>query len=278
MPPTAGSDTQTLRDRTIRDFGDQWSRYEGNQGWYGSGELFRDIVEPLLGPDDLRGAGVVEIGSGTGRIVGMLLGAGVGTVTAVEPSADAFAVLERNVAAMPDGDRVVLQNVRGDAWSTETPPDLVVSIGVIHHIPDPIPVLDRAFAALRPGGRLMIWVYGHEGNRLYLSVVQPVRAVTTRLPHGMLRGVVEVFYRLLQAYRTIGRLLPLPQRSYIENVLWKFSPAKRRLVIYDQLNPAHARYYRRHEVEQLLADRGFVDVRLHHRHGYSWSAVATKPA
>jgi DNA-binding IclR family transcriptional regulator len=27
-----------------------------------------------------------------------------------------------------------------------------------------------------------------------------------------------------------------------------------------------------------LADAGFVDIALHHRHGYSWSLVGTKPA
>ena len=37
-----------LGDRTIQDFGDQWTRYTGNEGYYGSVELLRDICEPLV--------------------------------------------------------------------------------------------------------------------------------------------------------------------------------------------------------------------------------------
>lgn len=53
--------------------------------------------------------------------------------------------------------------------------------------------------------------------------------------------------------------------------------AERRLVIYDQLNPAYAKYYTRAEAYELLRQAGFDDVRLHHRHGYSWTAVGTRP-
>ena len=31
-------------------------------------------------------------------------------------------------------------------------------------------------------------------------------------------------------------------------------------------------------IEQALTDSGFVDVHLHHRHGYSWSVLGRKPA
>jgi hypothetical protein len=54
-------------------------------------------------------------------------------------------------------------------------------------------------------------------------------------------------------------------------------PDKRRLVIYDQLNPAYAKYYTQTEAEQLLARAGFSDVRTYHRHGYSWTVIGTKP-
>lgn len=48
-------------------------------------------------------------------------------------------------------------------------------------------------------------------------------------------------------------------------------------MIYDQLNPAYAKYYRRDEARALLEDAGFQDVRLHHRHGYSWTVLGTHP-
>jgi hypothetical protein len=63
----------------------------------------------------------------------------------------------------------------------------------------------------------------------------------------------------------------------MREVVAKLEPSHRRLTIYDQLNPAYAKYYTRAEAEQLLVEAGFVDLHLHHRHGYSWSLVGTKP-
>jgi hypothetical protein len=73
------------------------------------------------------------------------------------------------------------------------------------------------------------------------------------------------------------RRLSLPLAGYVRGHLARLTPAVRRLTIYDQLNPAFARYYTRTEASTLLADAGFVDVRLHHRHGYSWTVVGRKP-
>jgi hypothetical protein len=63
----------------------------------------------------------------------------------------------------------------------------------------------------------------------------------------------------------------------MREVIARLTPAKRRLVIYDQLNPAYAKYYTRTEAHALLERAGFVDIQLYHRHGYSWSVVGTRP-
>ena len=62
-------------------------------------------------------------------------------------------------------------------------------------------------------------------------------------------------------------------RSVISRLDWHF----RYLVIFDQLNPAHAEYYTSKAARDLLEAAGFEDVRLHHRHGYSWTVIGTKP-
>ena len=72
-----------IRAKTIADFGEQWTRYRDNDGFYGSQNLFEDIVSPLLAAKAVAGKRVADIGSGTGRIVRMLLEAGAAHVTAV---------------------------------------------------------------------------------------------------------------------------------------------------------------------------------------------------
>jgi SAM-dependent methyltransferase len=262
-----------LSERTIADFGDQWTRFQGNEGYYGSGELFADVCGPLLAPDELQDRRVADIGSGTGRIVRMLLEAGAGHVLAVEPSA-AFEVLQRNVAEY--GDRVHCLRRTGEGLPPTGDLDLVTSIGVLHHIPNPDPVVRAAHAALRPGGRVLIWLYGYEGNAAYLAVTQPLRALTTRLPHGAVHMVARAATAMLVPYVQLCRYLPLPLRGYFVEVFGKMAYDKQTLIVYDQLRPAYAKYYSRDEATALLRANGFTDVRVHHRHGYSWTVIGTR--
>jgi SAM-dependent methyltransferase len=270
MPPQTSDD---LQRRTIADFGEQWVRYTDNTGFYGSLELFKDAFGPLLLPEDVDGQRVADIGSGTGRIVHMLVMAGAAHVTAIEPS-ESFAVLEANTRAL--GERVRCLRTTGDAIP-EDHFDLVVSYGVLHHIPDPHPVVAAAWRALRPGGRIAVWLYGHEGNELYLAMVGPLRSVTTRLPHAALATISGLLTVPLSVYAAACAVLPLPLRDYMLSVIRRLSWKKRYLNIYDQLNPAYARYYRRDEAVALLGNAGFVDVRIHHRHGYSWTVAGERP-
>jgi SAM-dependent methyltransferase len=261
-----------LKQQTIEDFGEQWTRYRDNEGYYASADLLPDLVEPLLALSQINGARVAEIGSGTGRIVNMLLAAGAHHVTAVEPSA-AFDVLRANVRS-PSA--VTLLNVTGELLPPSGDLDLVFSIGVLHHIPDPAPVVQAAYHALAPGGRMLAWLYGREGNEAYLALAQPLRSVTRRLPHRLLAALVWLLYPVLAAYIRLARRFRVPLADYLNNYFGKLAPAQRRLVMYDQLNPAYAKYYRRSEALALLEVAGFRNVRVHHRHGYSWTVIGEK--
>jgi SAM-dependent methyltransferase len=272
MMAPAGSGA--LEDRTIRDFGEQWTHYGDSEGFYGSPELFADIVAPWLTPADFAGRRVAEIGSGAGRIVGMMLECGAAHVLAVEPS-DGHVVAQRHLARY--GDRVSFLHARGAELPPTPPFDLIVSVGVLQFIPEPKPVVDAAFAALVPGGRFFVWLYAREGTGLYRAALGTLRALGRTVPHPALAALVRVLDVPLALYMRLCRRLPLPLRDYLVNVLARFSPETRRLVIYDQLNPTHAHYHSRAEAEQLLLASGFTDVRLHHRRGYSWSVIGRKP-
>jgi SAM-dependent methyltransferase len=262
-----------LQFKTIQDFGRQWTAYTDNSGFYGSVELLADMVAPFLAQTDFNGKRIADIGSGTGRIVAMLLQAGAMQVIAVEPS-DAYAVLCHNA---PAGSRVVPLHGLGEELPAGLDLDLVVSIGVLHHIPKPDATVRAAYNALTPGGRLLVWLYAREGNQLYLALVLPLRRLTRWLPKWAIAALSHVLNALLDVYILACRALPLPQRAYIKNVIGQFDRQKRYLVIFDQLNPAYAKYYTRQEAEDLLRRAGFSDVRVYHRHGYSWTVVGTRP-
>ena len=262
-----------IEQKTIQDFGDQWERYTDNSGYYGAPTLLQDVFGSLLKLEELAGRRVMEIGSGSGRIVNMLLDAGVAQVVAVEPSS-AMAILRQNT--QDRAERIEYIQATG---ATIPPVDVnyIISIGVLHHIPDPEAVVANAFRLLKPGGKFLFWVYGYEGNGLYLTFVNPLRKLTQRLPDTILVGLSHFLNLILSAYIFACRFLPLPLKDYMRQVIGKFSWQKRSLVIFDQLNPAYAKYYRREEAEGLMRSGGFENVQLYHRHGYSWTVIGEKP-
>lgn len=261
------------KERTIKDFGKQWLRYSDNEGYYGSLELFSDMLFPFFKIEDFRNCKVAEIGSGAGRIVNMLLESGVEHVVAIEPS-DSFEVLIRNIR---NPERVTCLKMTGHQLPAYGDLDYIFSIGVLHHIHDPKPVVETAYRALRSGGHFFVWLYGKEGNAFYLAFINPLRVITRHLPHFALAGLVWMIYYPLHLYIRLCHRFPLPLKRYLLSVFGKMSPEKRRLIIYDQLNPDYAKYYTRQEAIKLLEDGGFVNVRVHHRHGYSWTVIGIKP-
>lgn len=267
--------SDTLSEKTVRDFGVQWTHYTTNDGFYGSKELFADIVEPLLDVREVQNANVAEIGSGSGRIALMLAQAGASNVTAMEPS-DGYAVLVKTINDSEWSDRIITQKKLGEELDKSNTYDLIFSIGVLMHVPKPIPVLQAAYEALKPGGKFFIWIYSKEGIGAYLTFVRPLRAISSRLPHALLVPVIWLTYSALVVYQLLCKFFPLPLKNYVTKVLWNLSPEKRRLVIYDQLNPTFVKYYSEDDLKELFKAGGFRDIKLHHRHGYSWSAIGTK--
>src|ERR1700760_2051290 len=113
-----------LKNQTIGDFGEQWTKFRDNSDYYASTELFADLLGPLYSLDELKGKQVADIGSGTGRIVNMLLDGGAKHVVAVEPSA-AMEVVKENTAARAD--KIEYLKLPGDELPAGLELDLVVS-------------------------------------------------------------------------------------------------------------------------------------------------------
>lgn len=267
------SKTHQDTQQTIDDFGRQWTRFDNiDNGYYATDILFSDILAPLVRSEDVKGKNVADIGSGTGRIVKMLAAAGATSITAIEPSV-AFEVLKRRVS---DLTQVRCLNI--DA--TEIPPegnfDWIFSIGVIHHIPDAPGVMKCCFNALRPGGRVAIWLYGREGNQLYLSIALPLRLFGKFCPDIVLTILAWLAVPPLRAYQAVCKWLPLPMRSYFIHHVSRLDAKQLMVTVFDQLNPCFAKYYTRDEAIGLLEQAGFEDIKIFHRHGYSWSVCGLK--
>jgi len=264
--------SKTTAEKTIQDFGRQHQTYSGSGGYYVSTDILGGVLGPLMDIKEFEGLDVVDLGSGTGRWLRIFHELGAKTITAVEPS-PAIEIAKKNAAGL---DKISYHNVTGDQMP-DGPYDVVYSYGVIHHIPEPDPVIKRAYEVLKPGGRLVIWLYGRENNGLYLAFMHTLRVVTVPMSDRGLDRVSGVLVPLVRAYSRIAKVLPLPLRGYMREFVDRVDDYTLKHVIYDQLDPHYAKYYRRQEALDLVEKAGFTDVQLYHREGYSWTVLAIKP-
>jgi len=260
---------------SIGDFGVQWTNFTSNDGYYGSEKLFHDIVGPNFEIKSLKGKVVGEIGSGTGRIVNMLINSGCCMVYAVEPS-DAFEILKINTANFSDKIRYLHE--RGENINLDQELDLCFSIGVLHHIPNPNPTVNAVFKNLKSGGKFIIWLYGKEGNWAYLFFLLPLKKLTSHLPHWLLNFIAHLVLVPVICYSNIcSYFRALPMASYFSNHFNKLPLQAKIMTLYDQLNPTFSKYYSKQEAINLLSQNGFKNVSTYHRHRYSWTVVGEKP-
>ena len=106
-----------IDQQTIKDFGQQWTSYRDDSGFYGWSELFEDRWRAPSHSGDLRQARRRHR-ERLGRIVGMLLTLNAAHVVAVEPS-EAFAVLKENTK--DHADKVTYLGLTGDKLPASPP-------------------------------------------------------------------------------------------------------------------------------------------------------------
>lgn len=266
---------RNIRTRTINDFGEQWQIHgEIDTDYWSSDELFEDFFGDLFDTEEISGKDVAEVGSGSGRIINMICNYNPNKCYAIEPSIG-FDVLRANT--VKNADIVEYLNTTGDKFELQEL-DYIFSLGVIHHIENPVDVVKNIHHSLTNGGAFLIWVYGFEGNRSYIFIYQLLALITKRLPNSWLDLFSAFLNYAIQPYIWLCKILPLPLplRGYLLNVFGKCGWEKRKYIIFDQLNPAYAKYYKHDELNALLRDAGFDDIQFLHRHGYSWTAIARK--
>jgi SAM-dependent methyltransferase len=126
---------------------------------------------------DVGGALVLDAGCGMGRYLRVAAELGA-TVVGLDLSWSVQAARELT-ASLPG-----VHVVRGDLLR---PPfevgsfDHIYSLGVIDHTPDPRSVFMGLTRLLKPGGRIVVWVYPKERPALE-AIIRIHRAISTRLP------------------------------------------------------------------------------------------------
>ena len=262
---------------TAARFGYEWTRFAEIRAEYE--EQFRGWIAPV-GPDAFRGRRVLDAGCGKGRHLRLAARFGAADVIGIDlgPAID--------VAASNTTDLANVHLIQGDLTR---PPiragtiDLVYSIGVLHHLPDPAAGFRGLAPLLNERGRLVAWLYAREGNGWVLALVDPMRRVTRRLPLPLVSGFAWALTAPLWiAIRTLwgpARTRPwlrslLPYQSYLSD-LAPFPFREVHSIAFDQLLAPVAHYMTRAEVEACFRTGRLRLDSLRWHHDNSWAATGT---
>lgn len=255
---------------SFQDFGDQFSKDSKIDEYFGSLELLQNIIKPF-NLNQIKNKSICEVGLGSGRITNNLLKFSPLKITGIEPS-EAIKVAKKNISS----DKVNYLNIKGEEISHDSEFDYVFSIGVIHHIPNYKLVLKNIYRSLKPGGKFIVWVYGKEGNELYLFIFNNLRRITINLPDFSLKILSNFLCVLTYIYGFLCKFIRLPMQKYFLNFFNKFSFEKKSYIIFDQLNPSFAKYFTKKEFEEELRESNFQIDHIEHRLNYSYTAICSK--
>lgn len=266
-----------IKRRTSDSFAYEWEHFGSPRPeWQ---QNFIDYMRPLT-EDFFRGRRVLDVGAGSGRhsAYATILGA---EVVAVDRGRT-IDVARRNLPA-------AALTVQADAerlpFETEIF-DLVVSIGVLHHLSDTERALRSIARYAKVDGRVHIylyWVPERASHRIVLKLVTAARQLTVKLPHGLLHKLCYPLSILLW----LGVVLPYravrsrPQMSKVASVfpLKTYADYPFGVLVNDQFDRFSApieRRFTRTEVQMMLERSSLVDVIILPNHG--WVADGIRPA
>jgi SAM-dependent methyltransferase len=261
---TTGSADSGSSDR----FGYEWNVYSELRPEYE--EQFRGWTAHLM-PEDWKGRVFLDVGCGMGRNSVWPIRYGAIRGVAADIDDRSLAAAARTLAPYP-----TVQVLHCSAYDLPFRDefDIAFAIGVIHHLEFPERALAKMVEAVKPGGHVMIWVYGRENNGWLLPLLNPLRkALFSRVPVSVTHHLSLYPSALLWLLVRLG----LQPTAYFR-LIASFGFRHLRSIVFDQMLPRIAHYWSREEVAALMEAAGLDDVRLAWVNEMSWAAIGTKAA
>jgi SAM-dependent methyltransferase len=248
-------------------FGYEWKTYSQMRPQYE--EQFRRWTVHLA-REGWANKTFLDVGCGMGRNSYWPLSYGAKAGVSIDVDHDSLDSARRTLASFSNA---TVREMSAYEIEYENHFDIVFSIGVVHHLEHPEIALRQMVKATKPGGRVLIWVYGLENNEWIVKVLDPMRkAVFSRLPIKFVHHLALYPAALLWT----GLRLGVGRNEYFR-LIRGISFRHLRSIVFDQMLPKIANYWPLKTVESLMRDAGLEDVSLVWVNEMSWSAIGRKP-
>jgi SAM-dependent methyltransferase len=244
-------------DAYTESFSYEWTRFRTTQlDSYTHRTDTRDRLQASLNfpIEQLRGKLVLDAGCGMGRFAEVVHHHG-GEYVGLDYS---FAVDAANAnAGQLNGVHFIQADLFHPPLADQTF-DLVMSLGVLHHTPDPRAAFASLTRTVKPGGQLTITVYD-AGNKVYVANSRFWRRFTTRLPkrilHVLSYAAGPLYY--LWTLPVLGWLLRSVAFISLERD-WRW----RVLDTFDWYSPRYQSWHTHHEVFGWFKENGFLQIEV----------------
>lgn len=196
-------------------------------------------------PEDWKGKKILDVGCGMGRNSYWPMKWGASSVTAFDYDERSVARAKETLKEFPTA-TVLYKSAYDIDWKNEF--DIAFSIGVIHHLSDPKLAIKNMITALKPGGKLLVWCYSYEGNEWIVKYVDPVRIhITSKLSPAIVHFLsyfcsIPLYFFAKFFHRKNGYLTQLSTFDF-----WHLHS-----IVFDQLIPDVANYWRKEEMFELV--------------------------
>jgi len=183
---------KNIDPKVVNEFGDEWLKFHEHDDDLvkkGGEEYFDILTNEMINSKTYA----LDVGCGTGRWT-KFLAPKVGFIEAVDPSEAIFAA-----------DKLLdkIENIRLSKASIETLPfadetfDFVMSVGVLHHIPNTKEALNDCVKKVKKGGYFFVYLYYNLDRRgsFYKSLFHAsdlIRKTVSRLPGKLKHFVCDI--------------------------------------------------------------------------------------
>jgi SAM-dependent methyltransferase len=274
-----GSDN--IDNKVIQSFGDEWEKFYKfsdeeieNIGAEYFGFLSKEIIN--------KETSVLDVGCGTGRW-SKYLSSRVKSIDAIDPSKAIF--YADKLLANVDNVRLSITTADKIPFDNETF-DFVMSVGVLHHIPNTQQAIIDCVSKVKQGGYFYVYLYYALDNKsifykLLFKVVNIIRLIVSRMPPKLKKIACDILaYTLYMPLVLTGRFLSkiglkkiaksLPLNEYQNRTLFVI-----RNDSLDRFGTVLEQRFSKIQIKDMLQKAGLVDIMIPDE-PIHWAAVGKK--